>query len=85
MAISSKLTSRPRSCEFALLNFRFARHLHTMRSSQGIERIFAETPELNFAFEGRANVWRQAQSPSPEVAKPTTPREKLCNCINVFS
>ncbi len=33
-------------------NFRVARHLDTMRSSQGIERIFAETPELNFAFEG---------------------------------
>ncbi len=31
---------------------RVARHLDTMRSSQGIERIFAETPELNFAFEG---------------------------------
>ena len=54
-------------------NFRFARHLDTMRSSRGIERIFAETPELNFAFEGeqmydgrpkaRARKWRSRLLP----------------------
>jgi hypothetical protein len=78
MAISSKLTSRPRSCEFALLNFRFARHLHTMRSSQGIERIFAETPELISSLKGeqmydgrpkaRARKWRSRLLPAKSYA-----------------
>jgi hypothetical protein len=65
MAISSKLTSRPRSCEFALLNFRFARHLHTMRSSQGIERIFAETPELISPLKGERKCMMAGPKPEP--------------------
>jgi hypothetical protein len=60
------------------VNFWLARHLDTMRSSQGIERIFAETPELNFAFEGeqmydgrpkaRARKWRSRLVPAKSYA-----------------